>query len=116
MIEVISNLKLEITGTHRVRLKVMRECKACLAMACAGEASLALQANFQTPPDSCASLLIAPVLTALLDAPVMQGGNLLGQQADQEGEQGRHEKEKAHIGKAGLSVIIISIKPDARTK
>ena len=34
-------------------------CKAYLAMACAGKASLALQAYFQTPPDSCASLLIA---------------------------------------------------------
>jgi len=41
----------------------MRECKACLAMAYASKASLALQAYFQTPPDSCASLLIAPVKT-----------------------------------------------------
>jgi len=44
----------------RVRLKVMRECKACLAMACASKASLALQAYFLKPPDLVASLLIAP--------------------------------------------------------
>jgi len=39
----------------------MRECKACLAMAYAGKASLALQAYFQKPDDSCASLLNAPL-------------------------------------------------------
>jgi len=46
-----------------VQLKVMRERKACLAMAYAGKASLALQAYFQTPPDSSASLLIVHVKT-----------------------------------------------------
>jgi len=34
---------------RQARLKVMRECKACLAMARASKASLALQAYFQTP-------------------------------------------------------------------
>ena len=33
-------------------------------MGCASKASLALQAYFQTPPDSCASLLIAPARRA----------------------------------------------------
>ena len=48
------------SSAHRVRLKVMRECEACLAMARASKASFALQAYFKTQDDSCASLLIAP--------------------------------------------------------
>jgi len=41
-------------------IKSDEEVQGLPSMACAGKASLALQAYFQTPPDSCASLLIAP--------------------------------------------------------
>ena len=44
----------------RVRLKVMRECKACLALACVGRASLALLVLSKKLASLCALLLIAP--------------------------------------------------------
>jgi hypothetical protein len=42
--QIIGQNKFILRWQSRVRLKVMRECKACLARACAGKASLALPA------------------------------------------------------------------------